>query len=104
MWYNSGSSEVGEIASFCQSNQQGMPNPPETPMPCMSTRSTSLPEREQSIYETISASSVTRGDTTHPSIRDIPEEEESPHNKEHTPHGELPKLGKLKEIRRSTTS
>ena len=104
MWYNLGNSEVEEIATFHWPNQLGMPDLPEAPTLWTLTGSTSLPEREQSIYETISASSVTRGDTTHPSIRDIPEEEESLHNKEHTPHRELPKLGKLKEIHRSTTS
>ena len=104
MWYDSGNSEVGEIAISHQCKQCKLPNLLGTPMPWKLTRSTSLLETEQNTCETTNALSVTRRDATCPSIRDTPEAEENPCNKEHNPPGGLPRLGKLREIHGSTTS
>ena len=104
MWHDSGSTEVEEIASSHQLKQPELLDLLETPTPWTSTRSTPLLEKEQSTCRTASALSAIKRGATHPNIRDTLEEEKKPHNKEHGPHGGLPKLGKLKEILGSTTS
>ena len=103
-WYNSKSSEAGETATSYQLKQLEPLDLPGIPMPWTLTESISPPETGLSTCKTTSASSVTKRDVTSPNTRDTPEEEENSHNKEHNPHGGLPKLGKLKEIPRSTTS
>ena len=85
-WYDSGNSEEGGRATFCQLAEPLK----RIPTLWMLTKSISLQVIRQNISETENASSATKRDVTHPSTEDTQGKEEEEDHLETVPPGRKP--------------